>query len=316
MQTTHFERAIFFSWYCEIRDCKYCYMSTQSENKKAVRSKASLIAELLICKKLGWEIGFISGGINAFTQTKFEDTLKAMHEASKEKFWLNIGALSKQELEKYLPYTKGVVGSIETVNEELHKKICPSKPIAPYLTMFENALELGLQTAITIIIGLGETIEDYPKLAALIRKYKISKIHFYGLNPQKGTIYENKQPPTEEYQAEWIQKTRKEFPEIDIQCGIWADRTDRITTLLKAGANSISKFPALKKFGAKEAYEIEKQAELAGRQFIGTLTKLPKTDWNKEVDALDFDETLTEQIKRKLKQYLSGMEKNINKTRK
>ncbi len=316
MQTTHFERAIFFSWYCEIRNCAYCYMSTQSENKKAVRSKASLIAELLICKKLGWEIGFISGGINAFTQTKFEDTLKAMHEASKEKFWLNIGALSKQELEKYLPYTKGVVGSIETVNEELHRKICPSKPIEPYLEMFENALELGLQTAITIIIGLGETIEDYPKLAELIKKYKISKIHFYGLNPQKGTIYENKQPPTEKYQAEWIQKTRKDFPEMDIQCGIWADRTDRIATLLKAGANSISKFPVLKKFGAKEAYEIEKQAELAGRKFEGTLTKLPNTDWNKEVDELDFDKTLKEQIKSKLRQYLLQMEKNINKTRK
>ena len=313
MQTTNFERAIFFSWYCEIRNCTYCYMSTQSENKKAVRSKASLIAELLICKKLGWEIGFISGGINAFTQTKFEDTLKAMHEASQEKFWLNIGALSKQELEKYLPYTKGVVGSIETVNEKLHKQVCPSKPIEPYLKMFENALSLGLKTAITIIIGLGETIGDYPKLAELIRKYKISKIHFYGLNPQKGTSYENKQPPTEEYQAEWIQKTRKEFPEIDIQCGIWADRTERIATLLKAGANSISKFPALKKFGAKEAYEIESQAELAGRKFIGTLTKLPNTDWNKEVDILNFDKTLKEQIKHKLTQYLLGMSKKLHK---
>jgi len=289
-------------------------MSTQNENKKAVRSAASLIAELLICKKLGWEIGFISGGINAFTQTKFEDTLKAMHEASKEKFWLNVGAISKQELENYLPYTKGVVGSIETVNEELHKKICPSKPIKPYLEMFDNALSLGLKTAITIIIGLGETIDDYPKLAELIQKYKISKIHFYGLNLQKGTIYENKQPPTEEYQAEWIQKTRNDFPEIDIQCGIWADRTDRIATLLKAGANSISKFPALKKFGAKESQEIEKQAELAGRKFLGTLTKLPDIDWDKEVDMLDLDETLKEQIKHKLKQYLLQMEKNIKKT--
>ena len=40
-------------------------MSTQPENKSAVRSKESLLAELLICKKLGWEIGFVSGGIGS-----------------------------------------------------------------------------------------------------------------------------------------------------------------------------------------------------------------------------------------------------------
>ena len=32
-QTTNFERALFFSWYCEIRDCKFCYMSTQPKDE-------------------------------------------------------------------------------------------------------------------------------------------------------------------------------------------------------------------------------------------------------------------------------------------
>ncbi|MBI4918750.1 radical SAM protein, partial [archaeon] len=27
--TTHFERALFYSWSCQINDCKYCYMSTK-----------------------------------------------------------------------------------------------------------------------------------------------------------------------------------------------------------------------------------------------------------------------------------------------
>ena len=78
---------------------------------------------------------------------------------------------------------------IETVNEKVHKKVCPSKPIQPYLKMFDNAQELGLQNAITIIIGLGETIDDFPKLKSLIEKHNISKIHFYCLNPQKGTVF-------------------------------------------------------------------------------------------------------------------------------
>lgn len=310
MKKTHFERAIFFSWYCGIRDCKYCYMSTQLENKKAVRSKESLLAELILCKKLGWEVGFISGGVGAFSKTKFKDLLKDMHKVSGEKFWLNIGALSKEELVEYLPYSKGVVGSIETVNKELHDNICPSKPMEPYFDMFEESEKLGLKIAMTIILGLGESIKDFDSLKGIISKYGISKIHFYGLNPQKGTIFENSKPPTSEYQAEWIRKTREEFPEMDIQCGIWEDRVDRIAELLEAGADSISKFPALKAFGSKAAKEIEKQTKKANRKFVGTLTKIPNIDWNKEIDKLDFDKDLKEKIKVKLKIYLKQMKKS------
>ncbi|MBW2965860.1 radical SAM protein [Candidatus Woesearchaeota archaeon] len=310
MKQTWFERAIFFSWYCGIRDCAYCFMSTQPDSKKAVRSKESLLAELLLCKKLGWKIGFISGGIGAFSQTKFKDLLKDMYKVSGEKFWLNIGALTADELKEYLPYTKGVVGSIETVNERIHDKICPSKPMEPYFEMFEDVSKLGLKNAMTIILGLGETIKDFAELKNIVEKYNITKVHFYGLNPQKGTVFEKSDPPSAEYQAEWIKKTREEFPKIDIQCGIWVDRVDRVAKLLKAGANSISKFPILKKFGSKEAKEIERQAKLAGREFRGTLTKLPEIDWDGEISKLDLAEELKEKIKNKLRLYLKKMQKN------
>ena len=59
--------------------------------------------------------------------------------------------------------------------------------------------------------------------------------------------------------------------------------------MLESGANSISKFPALKKFGSKEADEIERQVKLSGYKFEGTLTKLPSIDWDREVDRLDLD---------------------------
>jgi biotin synthase-like enzyme len=307
MHKTWFERAIFFSWYCGIRDCAYCYMSTQPDSKKAVRSKESLLAELLLCKKLGWEIGFISGGISAYSQTKFKDLLKDMHRVAGEKFWLNIGALNLEELNDYLPYTKGVVGSIETVNKEIHDKVCPSKPVEPYFKMFENASKLGLKNAMTIILGLGETIEDFEEFKRIVKKYNITKVHFYGLNPQKNTLFEDARPPNSEYQAAWIRKTRKEFPEIDIQCGIWVDKVDRVAELLKAGSDSVSKFPILKKFNSKEAEEIENQAKKAGFEFKGTLTKLPKINWNKEVNKLDLDNDLKEKTKIKLRLYLKKM---------
>ena len=77
--------------------------------------------------------------------------------------------------------------------------------------------------------------------------------------------------------------------------------------LLKAGANSISKYPAIKLFGKKESYEIEKQAKRAGREFEGTLTDLPDIDWEEEVDKLDLDEDLKKRVLEKLEKYLKKM---------
>jgi biotin synthase-like enzyme len=312
---TCFERAVFFSWYCGIADCKYCYMSTQPKDviekrKLARRSTESILAEFMICKKLGWDIGFFSGGNKAFSYDEFKELLRLITIVTEEKIWVNIGPLGKKEIEDFLPYIKGVVGSVETINQEIHEKVCPSKPIAPIEKMFKETDSLGLDKAITIILGLGETLDDFPSLIDFITKHSISKIHFYGLNPHKGTMFEDASPPPAEYQAEWIAKTRNRFPKIDIQCGIWADRVDRVELLLKAGANSISKFPAIRRFGSDESVMIEKSAEKAGRKFIGSLTELPVIDPSEEVSNLPIDSDLKEKIVHKMQSYLKSMKKS------
>ena len=309
MKQTCFERAVFFSWYCKIRDCKFCYMSTQPEKTKKIarRSVESILAEVILTKKLGWEFGFFSGGIGAFSEVDFRKLLEFVFKVYGKKIWINIGPLTKEQLEGYKLFIKGVVGSIETVNKKIHDKVCPSKPMEPYFKMFEEAEKLNLKRAMTIILGLGETIDDFDNLCEVIDRYGITKIHFYGLNPQKGTIFENSKPPSSEYQAEWIKKIREKYPEMDIQFGIWLDRADRVAQMLEAGANSVSKFPALRYFGSKQAKEIEKQAEKAGFNFRGTLTKLPNVDWYREVDKLDLDDDLKIKIKEKLNLYLKKM---------
>lgn len=313
---TCFERAIFFSWDCSIKDCGFCYMSAHTKRKTtkiARRSTASILAEAILCKKLGWEIGFISGGINAYTQPELKDLLEKIHITYGQKVWLNAGPITLQRLKQFQPYICGVIGSIETTNPKIHKKICPSKPTKPYEQMFTNALKLNLQNAITLIIGVGETIKDFELLKQFIQKYQITKIHFYGLIPHKGTMFENAQPPTAEYQAEWIAKTRTAFPQINIQCGIWQDRTERIPLLLKAGSNSISKFSAIQYFATKTSNAIEQQAKKAGRNFKGTLTQMPQINTIEETDKLPFDKTLKQQIKNKLEEYIQTMTANKTK---
>lgn len=304
---TCFERAIFFSWYCKTRDCKFCYMSTQPKDKTplARRTTASILAEIIICKKLGWQIGFISGGHKAYTTLEFKELLKNINKIAEKKPWINIGALTEDELKQFQPYIKGVVASIETINPELHKMVCPSKPIEPFEEMLQYAAELRLNKAVTIILGLGETISDFELLKQFIKKHNIDKIHFYSLNPHKGTIFENTKPVTKEYQAEWIAMTRITFPKIDIQAGIWLDKVKNVSYLLKAGANSISKFPAIKYFNTDYAEEIEEQAEKAERKFKGTLTKFIDFNVDEEVEILNIDNELKQKIKIKLNQYIS-----------
>jgi biotin synthase-like enzyme len=319
MLTTNFERAIFYSWACQLDECcKYCYMSTLPKEKRTeerVRSFPSLLAETIILKAHKWDYGFLSGGIRVFPDEKIFDLLKKTDEIIKEKIWINIGILNKKQLIKFAPFIKGVVGTIETIDPKLHKEICPSKSIEDVESMFEICKELDIDRGITFIVGLGETIKDFKKLKDFISKWDVKKIHIYGLNPHKGTIYEDTLPPTAEYQAKWISKTREAFPDIDIQMGIWIDRVERISTLLKAGANSISKFPATRYFGTIKAKEIEEQAKLANRKFVGTLTKVREKYCYQILDKLNFNKKLKEEIKVKLEQYLKKFKKNIEKSK-
>ena len=66
------------------------------------------------------------------------------------------------------------------------------------------------------VIGTYST-EDFELLKDFVIRHNIDKIHFYSLNPQKGTVFEKSKHITKEYHAEWIAKTRIAFPKLDIQ---------------------------------------------------------------------------------------------------
>ena len=302
MEQTWFERAIFFSWYCSKGDCKFCYMSTQKDKIKtprlAKRSKESILAEAAICKACNWKVEFLSGGYESYDIDELAEITKNVYEITGQKQWLNIGVLEKEEIKKFIPYIEGVCGAVECINPKLHDELCPSKPVSEIIQMFKICDELGLKKSMTIIVGLGETEKDIPLLAEFIRKNRIDKITFYALNPHEGTIF--KKGPSTNYYVKWISAIRKEFPKLQIVAGSWVNRLEEISQLLKAGATAITKFPSIKLFNSKFAKEIENQAKLAGRNFVGTMTKFPK------IDVSVFDGKVAE----KINQYLKTMQKN------
>ena len=304
-----FERAIFLSWYCSKGDCKFCYMSTQKKKitdpKRARRRKESVLAEALICRAAGWNIEFLSGGYESYDLDELACLVRQINKITGQKQWLNCGVLSRDELIRFAPHIKGVCGSVEVLNPKLHKKLCPSKPIGEIEEMFRHAVQLNIDRAMTIVLGLGETIDDLPLLVDFIKKYKINRITLYALNPHEDTIFEK--GPSPEYCAGWIARTRLAFPELEIIAGSWVDRLSEINLFLTAGANAITKFPSIKLFNSKFAKQIGDEVKKAGRRFKGTMTDIEKVKIEQLIKRLPFDPELNKRIENKVRQYYKQM---------
>ncbi|MBU0459263.1 MAG: radical SAM protein [Nanoarchaeota archaeon] len=311
MKQCMFERAVFLSWYCSVGDCQFCYMSTQKDKikdpKRAKRRLSSVLAEVLICRKLGWGLEFVSAGYGALEFNELLKYLEAIKKVWGKKIWLNIGFLDKEQIERLLPIVEGVSVSVETVNWKLRKKLCPSKPIEPMIRTLELCDRLGIKKAMTIVLGLGEMIKDFVELEKFVKEYKIEQITFYRLKPHQGTVFYGQKELVSDDYVTWVRKTREVFPDLKIVVGSWLDHLEEISLLLEAGADNITKFPALKMFGNKYAKKIQAEVMKAEREFKGSLVRLPKVNWEEEVNKLSISQDLKEHLQLKLKQYLKGM---------
>jgi biotin synthase-like enzyme len=298
-------RCIFLSWYCSLGTCTFCFRSTQKHKIKfgeeARRTKESIFTEALIAKSQGWKLEFLTGGYNMYSIKELEEICKACSEIFEEKVWVNFGALTNEDLQILAPHLDGVVASVETLNPTLHKEVCPDKPIEPFEMMLLQAKKLNLRRSITIVLGLGETFEDYKYVHDFINKYELSRITYYSLRPVFGTAF-NKGPAPEDV-LKWIATTRIDFPKIEIIAGTAETRIPEINYLLKAGANAVTKLPATKIFATTGAEKIHEQVNIAKRKFSSDLLKLKDFDWKRQLDKTDLNEALKQRILDKLKEY-------------
>ena len=268
------ERAVFLSWWCDKGDCAFCYMSTQKDKikdpKKARRNISNIYAEAEMCKRLDWNIEFLSGGYESFTTQEIKTIATTIKDITGDGVWLNTGITD--ELGEYGSEIKGITGAVEVANPEIHNRVCPSKKLSDISNMLDVAGDLGFKKAITIILGLGETLEDTDYIIDYIKDHKIDRVIFYSLNPHKETIYANSSQPASLYYAQVVARVRLEFPEIEIICGTWIDNLANIGILILSGANGITKFPLFKMFGTKYGKRVEEEVKWAGRGLKGTFT--------------------------------------------
>ena len=327
------ERAVFLSWWCDKGDCAFCYMSTQKNKikdpKKARRNVYNIYAEAEMCKRLDWNIEFLSGGYESFTTQEIKEIATTIKDITGDGVWLNTGITDElgeygseikgitgavevanpeihervcpDELGEYGSEIKGITGAVEVANPEIHERVCPSKKLEDISNMLDVAGDLGFKKAITVILGLGETLEDVGYLMDYIRDHKIDRVIFYSLNPHKETIYANSSQPASLYYAQVVAQVRLAFPDIEIICGTWIDNLANIGILILSGANGITKFPLFKMFGTKYGKRVEEEVKWAGRELKGTFTDKTQLGPEKSEVSPDLDKFIKRYVKESLK---------------
>ena len=297
------ERAVFLSWWCDKGDCAFCYMSTQKEKikdpKKARRNISNIYAESEMCKRLDWNIEFLSGGYESFTTQEIKTIATTIKDITGDGVWLNTGITD--DLDCYGSEIKGITGAVEVANPEIHERVCPSKKLDDISNMLDVAGDLGFKKAITIILGLGETLDDVDYIIDYIKDHKIDRVIFYSLNPHKETIYANSSQPASLYYAQVVAQVRLAFPDIEIICGTWIDNLANIGILILSGANGITKFPLFKMFGTKYGKRVEEEVKWAGRQLKGTFTDKNMLGSEKSEINPDLDKFIKRYVKESLK---------------
>ena len=283
------ERAVFLSWWCDKGDCAFCYMSTQKDKikdpKKARRNVSNIYAEAEMCRRLDWNIEFLSGGYESFTTQEIKEIATTIKDITGDGVWLNTG----------------ITGAVEVANPEIHNRVCPSKKLEDISNMLDVSGDLGFKKAITIILGLGETLDDVGYIIDYIRDHKIDRVIFYSLNPHKETIYANSSQPASLYYAQVVAQVRLAFPEIEIICGTWIDNLANIGILILSGANGITKFPLFKMFGTKYGKRVEEEVKWSGRRLKGTFTDKTQLGPEKSEVSPDLDKFIKRYVKESLK---------------
>ena len=297
------ERAVFLSWWCDKGDCAFCYMSTQKEKikdpTKAKRNINNIFAEAEMCKRLDWNIEFLSGGYKSFTTPEIKHIASTIKDITGDGVWLNTGITD--DLGEYGSEIKGITGAVEVANPKIHEQVCPSKKLDDISNMLDVAGDLGFKKAITIILGLGETLDDVDYVIDYIRDHKIDRVIFYSLNPHKETVYADSSQPASLYYAQVVAKVRLTFPDIEIICGTWIDNLANIGILILSGANGITKFPLFKMFGTKYGKRVEEEVKWAGRELKGTFTDKSKLGPKQSEISHDLDKFINRYVKESLK---------------
>ncbi|MEO2154927.1 MAG: hypothetical protein ABGW69_03920 [Nanoarchaeota archaeon] len=320
-----FARAIFGSWYCSIRDCKFCFLSTQKSTKPFVSKRRieSIIAEAIIIKELNGELENFTGGVLGNDYSELVKITKLLYFIFKEPIWINLNVVPLKIWDEIKNYVQGLIYSTETFNEKLHNFVAPSKPLKPVEKLYEFLESEKKKKGATLIIGLGETWKDIKITNEFLETWQINQLNLYGLKPIPKTIYENKVIPPLPYFLFWLAEIRIHNPKLVISASKSYRYINEYPFFYKTGANYYSKLRFINDFGKKGFRyfnELNKKFDIPQKTIVymekEEFEKFKEKVLNYNLEKLEKKsgiELNKELIIEKLRNYLKIMRKNLDK---
>lgn len=318
-----FARAIYGSWYCSIKNCKFCFLSTQKNTKPFISKRRieSIIGEAIIMKEINAELENFTGGILGNDYSELIKITKLLYFIFKEPIWINLNIIPLKIWDEIKKYIKGLIISTETFNERLRKFVAPSKPLTNIKNIFDFLDSEKKQKGCTLIIGLGENWRDVKKTNEFLNTYEINQLNFYGLKPIENTFYENKVSPPLPYFLYWLSSIRIENPKLIISASKSVNYLNEYFSFFRSGANYYSKlkfFDYFNKEGFKKfdylckKYNINQKTKVVmdKKEFFEFKEKILNFDLDKLEKKVGFSLN-KELILKKLDSYLKTMEKNL-----
>ena len=139
------------------------------------------------------------------------------------------------QYELLITQLSGIKADINRYNA-ISETIIQNKEINELLEECSKEINTNMTKLSQLIFALDKMIELQKQVQQTLREKfvkenKIDRITFYALNPHPATCFDK--PPSKEYYAQWISKTREAFPDLDIVAGAWTDKIEYYKDIMK-----------------------------------------------------------------------------------
>ncbi len=243
----HISSQIVLQRICAMRPiCQHCgwrsFAALMKDYEPAKISKERAIERAIEIEKQGFHrANLVSGWPGYDVPEHFYEITKGIRENTSLELFCMFGAINENSIVKLKKAgLDGVWCGIETTNKAAFKRIRPGDNFDARLDTLRIAKKLGLKTATTFIVGIGETEQDDLDCIDLSRQLEVDTVIINSFTPSPFTGMEQWSIPDPYKVAEIVAKTRIAMKNANIGACFGGDSLANFAWGIKSGANAFA----------------------------------------------------------------------------
>ena len=220
--------------------CIYCGRSASPESFSNILTPDEVALATKLIEATGTRRVELGGGtLWSGADSLVLEAVRAVRSAANLEVWVNVGpCLSRKALEELK--SLGVVevcSSLETINENIFRKVKPGDDIHTRMKFAKTIKDIGLKLSSVMMVGIGSSYEDYINHIFWLKEIGVDHFAITGFNPLPGTPLETHMPATSYEVAKVIAISRLVLRRVDISIGGIMNDPQLLPLAIMAGAN-------------------------------------------------------------------------------